>query len=72
VHCPPNTRHGLRATRSRTTVHGGSTTALPAAYHASLRLQPPLVSIIALSGANHFILALHETAPKRLGRNVTK
>ena len=47
---PPNTRDKLRGAHDRTMVLGAGTTVAAAAYHAPLRLHPPLVSFIALFG----------------------
>jgi hypothetical protein len=47
-HGPSNTGDKLRGARSRTLVHGGSPTAVPADYRAAPRHQSPLVSFIAL------------------------
>ena len=50
-HDLPNTRDKLRGARSSTLVLQKSDPVATRAYHASLRLQPPLVSFIALFGS---------------------
>jgi len=51
-----NTRDKLRGAHPRTMVLGGSGTVAIAAYHAAPRLQPPLVSFIALLGGLAYLL----------------
>ena len=48
--CQPNTRDKLRGAHDPTMVLQHHDTVATAAYHAPLRLQPPLVSFIALFG----------------------